>query len=109
MVRECIKQIVAEVKKDYPNNYIRVTVDVNNMQFKVTKNAPDTAESPGWHSRDADIPIPAEAMDIGLKKPPLGFKLHIPPSPPKKDRAERRASGNDITMSQPEEATTQSG
>jgi hypothetical protein len=109
MVRECIKQIVAECKKDYPNNFIRVTVDVNNMLFKVTRNAPDTAESPGWHSRDADIPIPPEALDLGLKKAPLGFKLHIPPSPPKKDRAERRASENDITMSQPEEAATQSG
>jgi hypothetical protein len=33
MVRECIKQIVNEVKKDYPDNFIKVTVDTGRLVF----------------------------------------------------------------------------
>jgi hypothetical protein len=84
MVRECIKQIVAESKKAYPDNFIRVTIDTQKMLFKVSRNAPDTSDNPGWHSRDVDIPIPTEAMDCTVKRPPRDFKLHIPPSPPQK-------------------------
>jgi hypothetical protein len=111
MTRECIRQIVAEVKKDYPDNFVRVTIDLKKMLFKVSRNAPDSSNNPGWHSRDADIPIPREALDCNLRRVPDGFKLIIPPSPPQKNNKELSdgyTAVDDITMSQVEEVATQS-
>jgi hypothetical protein len=113
IVRECIKQIVAEVKKDYPNNFVRVTVDTNDMVFKVTRNAPDTSENPGWHSRDENIPIPDVALDVNARWAPRDFRLVIPPSPSKKvvvQSSAEQTSENDIEMSASvDEAASQSG
>jgi hypothetical protein len=81
VVRECIKQIVTETKKEYGNSFVRVTVDTTNMVFKVACK-PDEAETPGWLFREDDIPIPVAVRELGTRRVPKGFKLEI--APPKK-------------------------
>jgi hypothetical protein len=86
-VRECIRQIVADTKKEFGNNFVRVTVDTGAMVFKVARKLPDDAADPGWKYREEDIPIPISVRELGLRRVPKGFKLEIPPIKKKsKDR-----------------------
>jgi hypothetical protein len=62
-VRECIKQIVADTKKEFGNNFVRVTVDTGAMVFKVARKPPDDAADPGWKYREEDIPIPTSVRE----------------------------------------------
>jgi hypothetical protein len=84
VIRECIRQLVARVKTRHPDNFVRVTVDTDNMVFKVARQPPKDAEDPSWQYRQGDIPIPDIALDLSLRKVPRGFKLDIPDSPNKK-------------------------
>jgi hypothetical protein len=74
-IRESIRQIVSHVKYYYPDNYVRVNIDTNNMVFRVSRKPPDDAPSPGWKVRDEDIPIPREAMNVSAKWVPKEFKI----------------------------------
>jgi hypothetical protein len=49
LVRECTKQIVDEVKKVFPDNFVRVTVDTNRFVFKVARRPPKSDPEPYWH------------------------------------------------------------
>jgi hypothetical protein len=117
VVRECIKQIVADVKKKYPDNFVRVAIDLKALTFKVARKPPKNAPDPSWKYREEDVPIPAEAMDLSRRRAPRGFKLTILPSSPKnlvtaRNRSARSASsvssvGNgtdNMDMSTPAEA-----
>jgi hypothetical protein len=84
LVRECIRQIVEEVKKDYPDNFIRVTLDTNNMVFKVARRPPKDAPDNGWKYGKVDVPIPESALDINCRRVPKGYKIAIPDLSPKK-------------------------
>jgi hypothetical protein len=84
MVRECVKQIINEVKTVYPDNFIRVTIDTDNMVFKVARKPPKTAADRNWQYGKVDIPIPAAALDISTRKVPKDFKIELPAASPKK-------------------------
>jgi hypothetical protein len=84
MVRECVKQIINEVKTVFPDNFIRVTIDTDNMVFKVARKPPKTAADRDWQYGKVDIPIPAAALDISTRKGPKDFKIEIPPASTKK-------------------------
>jgi hypothetical protein len=84
LVRECIRQIVEDVKKEYPDNFIRVTLDTNNMVFKVARRPPKDAPDNGWKYGKVDIPVPDSALDINCRRVPKGFKIDIPDLSPKK-------------------------
>jgi hypothetical protein len=58
VVRECIKQIVDNVKGQFPGHFVRVNIDLKNMLFKVSRKPPDDAADPGWKYMKVDIPIP---------------------------------------------------
>jgi hypothetical protein len=75
MVRESIKQIVAEVKKDFPDNYVKVAVDTEKMVFKIARKPPKNAPDPKWQYDFADVEIPSVVLDTGTRKVPDGFKL----------------------------------
>jgi hypothetical protein len=75
MVRESIKQIVAEVKKDFPDNYVKVAVDTEKMVFKIARKPPKNAPDPKWQYDFADMEIPPVVLDTGTRKVPDGFKL----------------------------------
>jgi hypothetical protein len=78
MVRECIKQIIDDVKKEYPDNFIRVTVDTGKMVFKVARKPPKNAQDNAWKYGKVDIPIPEAALDISRRWAPKDFKLEVP-------------------------------
>jgi hypothetical protein len=84
VIRECIRQVVNDVKKEFPDNFVRVTVDTNHMVFKVARKPPDDAADPTWGYRKVDIPIPVEVRELGSGWVPRGFKLEIPPCSPDK-------------------------
>jgi hypothetical protein len=87
MIRECIKQIVADVKMKHPNNFVKVNIDVKNYVFKVARKPPSDAPDPDWKNDIPVIPIPVAAMDVGTRQVPKGFKLDIPASVPIQDVA----------------------
>jgi hypothetical protein len=100
MVRECIKQIVNDVKLEYPDNFIKVKVDTEAMVFKVARRPPKDAPDNGWKYGKVDIPIPVAALDINCRRVPKDFKLEIPDlSPQKKSRSNSASSASSsITM-----------
>jgi hypothetical protein len=109
VVRECIRQLVARVKNRHPDNFVRVTVDTDNMVFKVARQPPKDAEDPSWQYRQGDIPIPDLALDLSLRKVPRGFKLDIPDSPSKKTPVKSPPRGNarrSVSSSSASEADT---
>jgi hypothetical protein len=48
------------------------------MVFKVARKPPKDAPDNAWKYGKVDIPIPAAAMDITVRKVPKDFKLDIP-------------------------------
>jgi hypothetical protein len=86
MVRECIKQIIDDVKSEFPDNFIRVIVDTDRMVFKVARKPPKDAPNNSWKYGKVDIPIPPAALDVSLRTVPKDFVLEIP------DVTERRNS-----------------
>jgi hypothetical protein len=77
MVRECVKQIVTEVKSKHPNNFVKVNVDVNNYLFKVARKPPPDDPDPEWKHDIPAIPIPEAAMNVQTRQVPKGFKLDV--------------------------------
>jgi hypothetical protein len=77
-VKECIRQLVQRVKKQFPDNYVKVHVDTRNMVFLVSRKPPKDDPDPGWKYRIGDIPIPREVMDLRNRRVPNGWVLPIP-------------------------------
>jgi hypothetical protein len=98
-VRECIKQIVTVVKNRYPDNFVRVNVDTKNMVFKVARKPPKDAPVSKWQYREEHVPIPAMALDLTMRRPPVDFKLDIPATPPK-NRKERGSVEMEVSQAQ---------
>jgi hypothetical protein len=78
MVRESIKQIVNMVKRDHPDNFIRVTVDTDNMVFNIARKPPKGAPDTRWQYGYPNVPIPDCVMDTSVRRVPEGFKLDLP-------------------------------
>jgi hypothetical protein len=78
LVRDCTKQIVDEVKKVFPDNFVRVTVDTNRFVFKVARRPPKSDPEPYWHYGFKDIPIPDCVLELKLRKLPDNFKIEVP-------------------------------
>jgi hypothetical protein len=74
-VRECIKQIVADVKKEYPDNFVKVAVDTGKLVFKIARKPPKNAPDPKWQYDYNDIAIPVIVMESGGRKLPEGFSI----------------------------------
>jgi hypothetical protein len=82
MVRESIRQIVNEVKKVHPDQYIRVNVDTTDFVFKIARQPPKGAPDTRWQYGIPDIPIPPCVLDLSVKKVPDDFRLVVPvPAP----------------------------
>jgi hypothetical protein len=78
MVRECMKQIVNEVKQVHPDNFVRVNVDTNKLVFKVARKPPKGDPDPRWKYDVKDVPIPVEAMNVTIRQVPKDFKITVP-------------------------------
>jgi hypothetical protein len=85
MVRDCMKQIIAKVKGEFPDNLIKVTVDCSSMRFKIArKERGNGKDVMPWIPYKQTIPIPDEALDVMVRKVPEDFKVTWPQSPTKK-------------------------
>jgi len=75
ILREAIRQIVEEKKKDYPDHLIKVNIDTRRLEFRVSRRLTKDSELikfPG------SIPIPPECLDITSRQIPDGFEVKIP-------------------------------
>jgi hypothetical protein len=72
MLRECIKQTAEFFRGLYNTSYVRVNVDTSKMSLKVLYKLDKDAK---WCHHDKLIPIPEEALNITLRRPPSSFKM----------------------------------
>jgi hypothetical protein len=105
IVRECIKQIVDSVKVEYPDNFIRVTIDTEKMVFKVARKPPKGAADPSWKYGKVDIPIPKAALDISARRVPKDFRFEIPditpPGSPTRNNSRKSSVNSTGTTASP--------
>jgi hypothetical protein len=87
LVRECIKQIISKVKQEVPNSLVRVNIDTNKMQFKIsTKGKPTGTEKAVWAPYKLTVPIPETVIEGGSRRAPEGFEIKWPkPTSPRKN------------------------
>jgi hypothetical protein len=103
ILRECIRQIIDQVKKDFPNFFVRVTVDTNNMCFRILRRPLVDKNYKGkkeWFRCDDTIPIPDEALDIYARFVPDNFKLKGIPVKNRKSSNNSSSHMEDISGSQ---------
>jgi hypothetical protein len=85
LVRECIKQIVSNLKPTFTNHAFRVNVDCQNLSFKVaTKEKCNKDEVREWVPYGKGIPIPEAALDVSIRRVPENFKITWPVVSPHK-------------------------
>jgi hypothetical protein len=83
LVRECIKQIVSNLKPNFNNHAFRVNIDCQNLSFKVaTKEKCNKDEVREWVPYGKGIPIPEAALDVSIRRVPENFKLPWPVASP---------------------------
>jgi hypothetical protein len=78
VVRECIKQVVDHVRESFPDDYIRVSVMVKDVALKVQRRG--KGKDLPWITYPDLLKLPAEALDVSLKKVPEGLKMFYLPS-----------------------------
>jgi hypothetical protein len=81
ILRECIRQVVEKVKRDYPDNQVKVNVDTENFSLRVSRRIKKPENPDRWQAYDVNIPLPAEALNI-TSKVPFGFRLAKLPAGP---------------------------
>ncbi len=74
--REAIKQVVKQIKKDHPEDYIKVNVMVKEFGLKVAKRP--KGKDLDWIYYQHTLPLPSEALDITLKKLPENLRFALP-------------------------------
>jgi hypothetical protein len=83
LLRECINQMVRRVKNDFPDDFVKVTVDANNFGLRVSRKPPDDAPDPEWKVIKRIFELPREALDVDTKRVPEGFRMIDLPTPSK--------------------------
>ena len=78
ILREAIRQVVAHVKGQFPEDKVRVAVDTTNLGLKISRKPPDY---PSWKDYKPLIPLPEEVFDVAARSVPLGFKVTGLPEP----------------------------
>jgi hypothetical protein len=54
ILRQCIREVIDHFRNDYPDDYIKVTVDSNNMSLRVSRKV----KGDGWYTHKEPIPLP---------------------------------------------------
>jgi hypothetical protein len=98
ILRQCIRQVIDHFRKDYPNDYIKVMVDSQNMALKVSRKV----KGDGWYTHTEPIPLPPQVLDIRARFVPKGFKLVNLPT-------RRRSSRGSESPESPEVITSEEG
>jgi hypothetical protein len=71
ILRHCINEVISHMRKEYPNEFIKVTVDTTELALKVTRKS----KSKGVFKLDDPIKLPLEVLDIKARSVPEGFTL----------------------------------
>jgi hypothetical protein len=104
ILRECIKQVIEKVKRDYPSNQVRVSVDTNNFCLKVSMRQKSEGVTNRWEFFEKNIPLPTAALDIYSRKVPEGFKMEfLPPNKEKGMKGSPEKTGQRGSSSMEEE------
>jgi hypothetical protein len=73
-----VKQVVDTIKKDYPDNQIKVLVDTDNFCLKIAKRPTSEGQNKNrWDYYKHAIPLPPEALNVDARKVPEGFKFNM--------------------------------
>jgi hypothetical protein len=100
ILRECIKQVVSKVRKDYPNNQVRVSVDTKNISLRVsTREKSQTEHKNKWVSYADNIPLPREVLNVEARTVPPGFKLEVLPPTPGREKNQNAGKDTDTDTS----------
>jgi len=80
ILRESIRQVIAHVKGQFPDNQVRVSVDTNKLGLKISRRPPKQTV---WKDYNSLIPFPPEVFDVAARTVPAGFKVKgLPDSDP---------------------------
>ena len=86
ILRETIRQVIAHVKKDYPDNQVRVNVDLKNLALRVGRRPPPVEGHPAeWQEHKRPISLPPEAFDVSARSVPENFRVSDFPDSPRKE------------------------
>jgi hypothetical protein len=69
ILRECIRRVIDDTKREFPENLIKVSVDTTNFSLKVARR-PSNSDNKAWVYAVEDIPLPREALDTRSRKIP---------------------------------------
>jgi len=99
ILRETIRQSVAHIKAQFPDNHVRVNVDTANLGLKISRRPPNC---PVWKDYKHPVPLPPEVFDVTARSVPVGFKVTgLPePDPDPKVLSDPASETMDTTVSQ---------
>ena len=73
ILRDTIRQVVNYVKSEYPDNMVRVNVDLPRLGLRVARKPP--GEGQYWKDYKHILPLPAEVFDVSARKVPDNFNV----------------------------------
>jgi hypothetical protein len=98
-LRSCIRQTIEHYRKDYPEDYIKVTVDTQDLVLRVSRKV----KGDGWYNSKDPIPLPELALDIRSRFPHKDCIMKNLPTrrgSRNSDRDVGNSSGEDMITSQ---------
>jgi hypothetical protein len=122
MVRESIKQVINNVRREHPNNLVRVTIDTGKCCFNISRRpvsndsppgaAPDTGNGTStglgeaastkkprpWIVYGSKV-IPEAAFDVDTKRVPTDFKINWPLPDCKKPPSNEEEGDMEVSLS----------
>jgi hypothetical protein len=77
ILREAIKQVINEVKREHSNHFVKVNIDLGSMTLKpsIRPLVDPKSKDPKVWSRLDPIPIPLAALDVSARKVPDDFSI----------------------------------
>jgi hypothetical protein len=93
----CIRQTIAHFRRDYPEDYIKVSVDTQDLTLRVSRKV----KGDGWYNHKEPIPIPERALDIRSRFPDNDLVMR---NLPMRHRSDSSAS-HDSTMTEVSQAS----
>jgi len=93
ILREAIRQIIDELKDQFPDNLIRVRVDTKKMVLRPSRKP----KSGTWEKIAKEIKIPEDCLDVESREIPENFRIEWPTSPTRQSRKDSHQ--NDISLS----------
>jgi hypothetical protein len=99
ILRHCIRQVVDHFRKDYPNDFIKVTVDSHNLTLNVARKV----KGDGWYTHKEPIALPPQVLDIRARFVPKGLNLTGLPTRRRSSRSSSNSESSQSEEMRPEE------